>query len=104
MILQRLQAGLPLNPASMGAVPPALAFNTAVSFMTNTNWQNYGGETTLSYLTQMLALTTQNFVSAAVGMAVLMAVVRGFRRKLITQCSGAYAARNAGARYGGGRG
>ena len=81
MILQRLQAGLPLNPASMGAVPPALAFNTAVSFMTNTNWQNYGGETTLSYLTQMLALTTQNFVSAAVGMAVLMAVVRGFRAR-----------------------
>ncbi len=79
--LQRLQAGLPLNPAGMSAVSPDLAFNTAVSFMTNTNWQNYGGETTLSYLTQMLALTTQNFVSAAVGMAVLMAVIRGFRAR-----------------------
>ena len=65
----------------MAAVPADLAFNTAVSFATNTNWQSYGGETTLSYLTQMLALTVQNFVSAATGMAVLVAVIRGFIQK-----------------------
>ena len=59
-------------------MPPDLAFNTAVSFATNTNWQSYGGETTLSYLTQMLGLTVQNFVSAATGMAVLVALIRGF--------------------------
>jgi K+-transporting ATPase ATPase A chain len=82
-VLQRVQAFLPLNPQGLSAVAPDLAFNTAVSFMTNTNWQNYGGETTMSYLTQMLALTVQNFVSAAVGMAVLMAVIRGFRAKSI---------------------
>jgi len=62
--LQRLQGGLPLNPEKLGAVSPDSAFNTAVSFATNTNWQGYGGETTMSYLTQMLALTVQNFVSA----------------------------------------
>ena len=82
-VLQRVQAFLPLNPQGLSAVAPDLAFNTAVSFMTNTNWQNYGGETTMSYLTQMLALTVQNFVSAAVGMAVLMAVIRGFRAKSV---------------------
>jgi K+-transporting ATPase ATPase A chain len=80
-ILQRLQAFLPLNPAGMGAVPPDLAFNTAASFTTNTNWQAYGGETTLSYLTQMLGLTVQNFVSAATGMAILAALIRGLARK-----------------------
>ena len=78
--LQRLQAFLPLNPQGMAAVSPDSAFNTAVSFATNTNWQGYGGETTMSYLTQMLALTVQNFVSAASGMAVLVALIRGFRR------------------------
>ena len=78
--LQRLQGGLPLNPAGMAAVPPELAFNTAVSFVTNTNWQNYGGETTMSHLTQMAGLTVQNFVSAATGIAVAVAVIRGFAR------------------------
>ena len=78
--LQRLQGGLPLNPAGMAAVPPELAFNTAVSFVTNTNWQNYGGETTMSHLTQMAGLTVQNFVSAATGVAVAVAVIRGFAR------------------------
>jgi len=77
-LLQRLQGFLPLNPMSMGAVSPDLSLNTAVSFITNTNWQNYGGEFTLSYLTQMLGLTVQNFVSAAAGMAILMAFIRGF--------------------------
>lgn len=76
--LQRFQGVLPLNPAQLGPVPAELSFNTAVSFATNTNWQAYGGETTLSYLTQMLGLTAQNFVSAATGMAVLAALVRGF--------------------------
>jgi K+-transporting ATPase ATPase A chain len=80
--LQRLQGALPLNPGGLGEVPPALAFNTAVSFASNTNWQSYGGETTLSYLTQMLALGVQNFVSAATGMAVLVAFVRGLSRRL----------------------
>jgi K+-transporting ATPase ATPase A chain len=80
-VLQRAQAALPLNPAALTAVPPELAFNTAVSFATNTNWQAYGGETTMSYLTQMLALTVQNFVSAATGMAVLVALIRGFQRR-----------------------
>src|SRR5262245_31213262 len=65
--VQRLQALLPLNPAGMAAVSPDSSFNTAASFATNTNWQGYGGESTLSYLTQMLALTVQNFVSAAAG-------------------------------------
>src|SRR5207237_7572077 len=67
--VQRLQGVLPLNPQGLGAVSPDSSFNTAVSFATNTNWQGYGGETTMSYLTQMLALTVQNFVSAAAGMA-----------------------------------
>jgi K+-transporting ATPase ATPase A chain len=79
--LQRMQASLPLNPMSRSAVPPDLAFNTAVSFATNTNWQTYSGEATLSYLTQMLGLTVQNFVSAATGMAILVALIRGFVRK-----------------------
>lgn len=80
-VLQRCQAMLPLNPMHMPPVPADLAFNTAISFATNTNWQSYGGETTLSYLTQILALTVQNFVSAACGMAVLVALIRGFVRK-----------------------
>jgi K+-transporting ATPase ATPase A chain len=78
--LQRLQSALPLNPEDLGAVRPDLAFNTAVSFATNTNWQSYGGETTISYLTQMLGLTVQNFLSAATGIAILVALVRGFVR------------------------
>ncbi|MGQ0721261.1 MAG: potassium-transporting ATPase subunit KdpA [Candidatus Eiseniibacteriota bacterium] len=80
-VLQRLQAVLPLNPEGLGPVSPHSAFNTAVSFGTNTNWQGYGGETTMSYLTQMAGLTVQNFVSAAAGMAVLAAFVRGFARR-----------------------
>jgi K+-transporting ATPase ATPase A chain len=79
--LQRLQAYLPLNPQAFSAVTPDSSFNTAVSFATNTNWQGYGGETTMSYLTQMLALTTQNFVSAATGMAIVVALIRGFARQ-----------------------
>jgi K+-transporting ATPase ATPase A chain len=79
--LQRTQHLLPLNPMGLAAVTPDSAFNTATSFATNTNWQGYGGETTLSYLTQMLGLTVQNFVSAAMGMAVLVALIRGFARK-----------------------
>ncbi|WP_342151143.1 potassium-transporting ATPase subunit KdpA [Methylorubrum sp. SB2] len=78
--LLRLQAVLPLNPAGQAAVTPELAFNTAVSFVTNTNWQNYGGETTLSHLSQMLGLTTQNFLSAATGIALALALIRGFAR------------------------
>ncbi|MFA9438668.1 potassium-transporting ATPase subunit KdpA [Uliginosibacterium sp. sgz301328] len=79
--LQRLQAGLPLNPAAMPAVEPSSAFNTAISFVTNTNWQGYSGEATMSHLTQMLALAVQNFLSAATGMAVAAALIRGFARK-----------------------
>ncbi len=78
--LQRLQGFLPLNPQRFGAVAPDLAFNTAASFATNTNWQAYGGETTMSYLTQILGMTVQNFVSAAAGMAMLIAFIRGFAR------------------------
>ena len=78
--LMRLQVSLPLNPAEQSAVAPDLAFNTAVSFTTNTNWQNYGGETTMSYLTQMLGLTVQNFVSAATGIVLAVALIRGFAR------------------------
>lgn len=78
--LQRLQAVLPLNPEALPAVSPDSSFNTAVSFATNTNWQGYGGETTMSYLTQMLGLGVQNFLSAAAGMAVLVALIRGFTR------------------------
>jgi K+-transporting ATPase ATPase A chain len=76
----RLQGHLPLNPQDLPGAKPSLAFNIAVSFMTNTNWQSYGGETTLSYFSQMLGLTFQNFVSAAAGMAVLVAVIRGLAR------------------------
>ena len=72
-LLQRLQGFLPLNPQGLGAVTPDSSWNTAVSFATNTNWQGYGGEVTMSYLTQMLALAVQNFVSAATGMAVMVA-------------------------------
>jgi K+-transporting ATPase ATPase A chain len=79
--LQRWQGWLPLNPAGLGAVPPDTAFNTAASFVSNTNWQSYTGESTMSYLTQMVGLTTQNFLSAATGMAVLVALVRGFVRR-----------------------
>jgi K+-transporting ATPase ATPase A chain len=78
--LQRQQGLLPLNPQKFPAVSPDSSFNTAVSFVTNTNWQGYGGETTMSYLTQMAGLTAQNFVSAAAGMAVLVALIRGFKR------------------------
>lgn len=78
--LQRLQLWLPLNPQQMPNVSPDSAFNTAISFVTNTNWQGYGGETTMSYLTQMLALTVQNFLSAATGIVVIIALVRGFAR------------------------
>jgi K+-transporting ATPase ATPase A chain len=78
--LMRLQAVLPFNPAGQSAVAPDLAFNTATSFLTNTNWQNYGGESTLSYLTQMVGLTHQNFLSAATGIALAVAMIRGFSR------------------------
>jgi K+-transporting ATPase ATPase A chain len=78
--MQRLQGLLPLNPQGFGAVNSDSAFNTALSFMTNTNWQGYGGESTMSYLTQMAALAVQNFFSAAAGMAVLVALIRGFAR------------------------
>ena len=79
--LQRLQAMLPLNPAGMSAISPDSAFNTALSFVTNTNWQGYAGEATMSYLTQMAALTVQNFLSAATGIAVAFALMRGFASK-----------------------
>jgi len=79
--IMRLQEILQLNPQNFSAVSPDLAFNTAVSFITNTNWQAYGGESTMSYLTQMMGLSVQNFVSAAQGMAVLVAVIRGFTRR-----------------------
>ena len=79
-LLQRLQNFLPLNPLGFGPVAPDLALNTAVSFVTNTNWQNYAGETTMSYLTQMVGMTVQNFLSAATGIAVLIAFIRGFVR------------------------
>jgi K+-transporting ATPase ATPase A chain len=79
-VLQIFQGFLPLNPLGLGAVAPDLAFNTAVSFVTNTNWQNYAGESTMSYLTQMMGLTVQNFFSAATGIAVLLAFIRGLAR------------------------
>ncbi|CAA2140786.1 potassium-transporting ATPase subunit KdpA [Hyphomicrobium sp. ghe19] len=79
-VLLRTQGFLPFNPQGMTAVAPDLSFNTAVSFITNTNWQNYGGETTVSYLTQMLGLTHQNYLSAATGIAVAIALIRGFAR------------------------
>ncbi len=78
--LMRLQAGLPFNPAGQSAVAEDLSFNTAVSFITNTNWQNYGGESTMSYLVQMLGLTHQNFLSAATGIVLAVALIRGFAR------------------------
>ncbi len=78
--LERLQSLLPLNPQNLGPVQPDLAFNTAISFNTNTNWQSYGGETTMSYLTQMLGLAVHNFLSAATGIAILLALIRGFVR------------------------
>ena len=77
----RLQGSLPLNPQHLGAVGPALSWNTAVSFLTNTNWQNYSGESTMSYLSQMGALAVQNFASASVGIAVAIALIRGFARR-----------------------
>jgi potassium-transporting ATPase potassium-binding subunit len=78
--IQRLQNFLPLNPRGFDAVPPDLAFNTSISFITNTNWQSYSGETTMSHLTQMLGLTVHNFLSAATGLAMAFALVRGFTR------------------------
>src|SRR5580700_468775 len=80
-LIIRIQGSLPLNPQHLGAVPPALSFNTATSFITNTNWQNYGGEETMSYFSQIGALTVQQFVSPAVGIAVAIAMVRGFARR-----------------------
>jgi K+-transporting ATPase ATPase A chain len=80
-LLQRIQPVLPVNPEHLSAVKTDTAFNTAISFTTNTNWQSYGGETTMSYLTQMLGMTVQNFVSAATAMAVLVAMIRGFARR-----------------------
>ncbi len=80
-LIVRIQGSLPLNPQHLGAVPQALSFNTAVSFMTNTNWQNYGGETTMSYFSQIGALTFEQFVSPAIGLAVAIAMVRGFSRR-----------------------
>jgi K+-transporting ATPase ATPase A chain len=79
-VLMRVQAGLPFNPADQSAVAPDLSFNTAVSFITNTNWQNYGGESTMSYLVQMLGLTHQNYLSAATGIVLAVALIRGFAR------------------------
>jgi K+-transporting ATPase ATPase A chain len=79
--LQRIQGVLPFNPQALGAVTPDSSFNTAASFASNTNWQGYGGETTMSYLTQMLGLTVQNFVSASAGMATLAAFIRGLSRR-----------------------
>jgi K+-transporting ATPase ATPase A chain len=81
--VMRLQAVLPFNPADQSAVAPDLSFNTAISFVTNTNWQNYGGESTMSYLVQMLGLTHQNFLSAATGIALAVALIRGFSRSSV---------------------
>lgn len=81
--LQRLQGMLPLNPQGFGAITPDSAFNTAISFVSNTNWQGYAGESTMGYLTQMLALTVQNFLSAATGIAVVFALIRGFARQSV---------------------
>src|SRR6266403_5980028 len=78
--LMRLQALLPFNPAEQSAVAEDLSFNTAISFITNTNWQNYGGESTVSYLVQMLGLTHQNFLSAAIAIVLAVALIRGFAR------------------------
>ncbi len=81
--IERLQGHLPLNPQHLPGLSPSLAFNTAVSFTSNTNWQNYGGETTMSYLTQMMALAVHNFLSAATGIAIAIAVIRGFARRRV---------------------
>ena len=80
-LIERVQGSLPLNPQGFTSVSPDLAYNTAVSFTTNTNWQNYAGESTMSYLTQMLGLTVKNFVSAAVGMSIAIALIRGIARR-----------------------
>lgn len=88
--LQRFQNVLPANPTGMGAVEPTSAFNTALSFATNTNWQGYGGESTMSYLTQMLGLGVQNFLSAATGIAVMAALIRGFRSKQASSLGNAW--------------
>ena len=80
-LIIRVQGSLPLNPQHLGAVPPALSWNTSVSFITNTNWQNYCGESTMSYFSQIGALTVQQFISAAVGIAVAVALIRGFARR-----------------------
>lgn len=88
--LQRLQGVLPLNPAGMAAVEPGSAFNTAVSFVTNTNWQGYSGEATMSHLTQMLGLAVQNFLSAATGIAVAVALIRGFARRSVAGIGNAW--------------
>jgi potassium-transporting ATPase potassium-binding subunit len=80
-LLVRIQGSLPLNPQHLGAVGPALSFNTSASFLTNTNWQNYGGESTMSYFSQIGALTVQQFVTPAVGIAAAIALVRGFSRR-----------------------
>jgi potassium-transporting ATPase potassium-binding subunit len=80
-LILRLQGSLPLNPQHLGAVPPALSWNTSTSFITNTNWQNYGGEETMSYLSQMASLTVQQFVTPAVGICVALGIIRGFSRK-----------------------
>ena len=79
-LLMRLQSGLPFNPAGQSAVAEDLSFNTAMSFITNTNWQNYAGENTMSYLVQMLGLTHQNYLSAATGIVLAIALIRGFAR------------------------
>ena len=90
--LQRLQAFLPLNPAKMAPVSADLAFNSAISFVSNTNWQAYGGESTMTYLTQMLGLGVQNFLSAATGIAVLYALIRGFTASASAKDTSAHAA------------
>src|SRR5665213_395280 len=82
-LVLRLQGFLPFNPAGMGPVAPDLTFNTAISFITNTNWQNYGGEGTMSYLSQMLALAHQNFLSAATGIVLAIVLIRGFARQSV---------------------
>jgi len=85
--IQRLQQVLPLNPQHFGAVPPDLAFNTAVSFTTNTNWQAYSGESTMSYFTQMAGLAWHNFTSAAVGIGVALALARGLTYRAVAAAS-----------------
>jgi K+-transporting ATPase ATPase A chain len=98
-MLQRLQGVLPLNPAELAAVAPDSSFNTAVSFATNTNWQGYAGEATMSFLTQMLGLTVQNFLSAGAGMAVLVALIRGFARRQASEIGNFYVDMTRGTLY-----